>query len=299
MSSRYFSPSQYFHTFAAHEPVLHLEPGDILTTTTLDAHGYDAAGQSAAPRSNPLSGPFRINGAQPGDTLVIQIQRLMPTRSYGFSYRNLRSNVVPPVLVPQLPPKELMHWHLDLAANTARPEDPPAVLPGLTIPLKPVLGCIGVAPERDQAFSSYTCGNFGGNLDSTMITAGTTLYLPVFVRGALLFIGDGHAAQCHGELAGTGIEVPMEVELKVDILPGKNISMPRGHNTWQRFTIGIDRPMENALQLAVGEMLAWLQEDPGLSMNEACLVLGQTAKFELGNVISPAYSIACLLDKSF
>jgi acetamidase/formamidase len=113
-----------------------------------------------------------------------------------------------------------------------------------------------------------------------------TLYLPVFYEGALLFLGDGHAAQSHGEIAGTGIEVTMEVELGIDLLPSKNISMPRGENPAQRFTLGIDRPLENALQAAVSEMLIWLQED-GLNMDDACQLLGQAARFELGQRHQP------------
>ena len=296
MTAHFYSPLTYHNTFGSHPAVFTLQPGDTITTTTLDAHGYDSAGAAAAQRSNPLSGPFAVRGARPGDTLVVHIQRLTPNRAYGFSYRNLRPNVVLPGMVPRLPPREAVRWLLDLHTNTARPEIPPATLPGFNIPLSPMLGCIGVAPDREQSIISYNCGNFGGNLDSPRVVPGVTLYLPVFCEGALLYLGDGHAAQSHGELAGTGIEVPMEVEIGIDLLPSKTISMPRGEDAAQRFTLGIDRPLENALQAAVTEMLIWLQED-GLSMDDACQLLGQAARFELGNVISPAYSIACLLDK--
>jgi acetamidase/formamidase len=296
MASHFFSPLEYHNTFGPHAAVFTLQPGDTITTTTLDAHGYDSIGAAVGQRSNPLTGPFAVHGAHPGDTLVVHILRLTPNRSYGFSYRDLRPNVVLPGMVPQLPPREAVRWLIDTQNNTAVPETPPATLPGLSIPLNPMLGCLGVAPDRGQSIISYNCGIFGGNIDSSRIAPGITLYLPVFNEGALLFLGDGHAAQSHGEIAGTGIEVTMEVELGIDLLPSKNISMPRGENPAQRFTLGIDRPLENALQAAVSEMLIWLQED-GLSMDDACQLLGQAARFELGNVISPAYSIACLLDK--
>jgi amidase len=297
MTAHFFSPLTYHNTFGSHAAVFTLQPGDTITTTTLDAHGYDSTGAAVAQRSNPLTGPFAVHGARPGDTLAVHILRLTPNRSYGFSYRNLRPSVVLPGMVPQLPPRETVRWLVDLHTNTARPEIPPATLPGLSIPLNPMLGCIGVAPDRGQSIISYNCGNFGGNMDTSCITPGVTLYLPVFCEDALLFLGDGHAVQSHGELAGTGIEVSMEVELGIDLLPSKAISMPRGETNAQRFTLGIDRPLENALQAAVTEMLNWLQED-GLSMDDACQLLGQAARFELGNVISPAYSIACLLDKN-
>lgn len=296
MTAHFFSPLTYHNTFGSHAAVFTLQPGDTITTTTLDAHGFDSTGAAAALRPNPLTGPFAVHGARPGDTLVIHILRLTPNRAYGFSYRNLRLNVVQPGMVAQLPPREVVRWLVDLHTNTARPETPPVTLPDLSIPLSPMLGCIGVAPDREQSIISYNCGNFGGNMDASCITPGVTLFLPVYVEGALLFLGDGHAVQSHGELAGTGIEVPMEVEFGIDLLPSKTISMPRGENSDQRFTLGIDRPLENALQAAVTEMLIWLQED-GLSMDDACQMMGQAARFELGNVISPAYSIACLLDK--
>ncbi len=296
MTAHFFSPLTYHNTFGSHAAVFTLQPGDTITTTTLDAHGFDSSGAAVAERSNPLTGPFAVRGARPGDTLAVHILRLTPNRSYGFSYRNLRPNVVLPGMVPQLPPREAVRWLVDLTTQTTRPETPPATLPGLSIPLSPMLGCIGVAPDRRQSIISYNCGNFGGNMDSPRITPGITLYLPVFSEGALLFLGDGHAVQSHGELAGTGIEVSMEVEIGIDLLPAKTISMPRGENSAQRFTLGIDRPLENAMQAAVTEMLIWLQED-GLSMDDACQLVGQAARFELGNVISQSYSIACLLDK--
>ncbi len=293
-----YAPTRYYNTFGPHEPVIWLEPGDTLVTTTLDAHGFDADGEARSHRPNPLTGPFGVRSARPGDVLKVHLLHLTPNRSHGFSYRNLRGNIVPPAFVPFLPPREEVRWQVDLEAGVTRPEDPPKHLRDFTVPLLPVLGCIGVAPSLEQSITSYTCGNFGGNINSISIAAGATLYLPVFVEGALLFIGDGHAAQSHGEIAGTGIEVSLDVALEVDLVYGSQISMPRGENEIQRFTIGIDRTLETALQQAVGEMIVWLQDDPGLSVDEACMLLGQVAQFEVGNVVSPSYSMGCKLDKA-
>ncbi len=299
MARKIYSPDRYWNTFGPHEPALWLEPGDTLATTTLDAHGFDSTGAELSHRPNPLTGPFGMRGAKPGDTLKVRLLRLAPNRPHGFSYRNLRGNIVPPAIVPFLPPREEMVWQVDLEAGVTRPENPPEQVPGLAVPIRPVLGCIGVAPDLGQSITSYTCGSFGGNIDSVAVAEGVTLYLPVFVDGALLFVGDGHAVQSHGEIAGTGVEVSMEVEFAVDLLPGQKIVMPRGENAVQRFTIGIDRSLEAALQQSVAEMISWLQDDPGLSVDEACLLLGQTAQFELGNVVSPSYSMLCKLGAEF
>ncbi len=297
MATKNFSPTRYWNTFGPHEPALWLEPGDMLITTTLDAHGFGPDGAELSHRPNPLTGPFAIRGAQPGDAIKLRLLRLTPNRPHGFSYRNLRGNIVPPAIVPFLPPREEMRWQIDLEAGVTRPETPPAALPDLAIPIRPVLGCIGVAPDLGQSITSYTCGSFGGNINSVSITEAVTLYLPVFVEGALLFIGDGHAVQSHGEIAGTGVEVSMEVALEVDLLPKEKIVMPRGENAIRRFTIGIDRTLETAMQQSVAEMLSWLQDDPGLSVDEACLLLGQAACFEVGNVVSPSYSMVCQVDR--
>ncbi len=298
MATVTYAPARYYNTFGPHEPALWLEPGDTLVTTTLDAHGFDADDAARSHRPNPLTGPFGVRGARPGDMLKVRLTRLTPNRFHGFSYRNLRGNIVPPAFVPFLPPREEARWQIDLEAGMTWPENPPENLRGLSIPLQPVLGCIGVAPQLEQSITSYTCGNFGGNIDSVSITQGVDLFLPVFVEGALLFIGDGHAVQSHGEIAGTGIEVSMEVALEVDLIPGKQISMPRGESATHRFTLGIDRSLENALQQSVAEMIVWLQDDPGLSVDEACMLLGQAAQFEVGNVVSPSYSMGCKLEKS-
>ena len=183
MATVAFSPTIYYNTFGPHPPALELNPGDTLITDILDTYGVDAAGNKVAERPNPVVGPFHIAGARPGDTLVVKIKRLVPTRSWGMSYRTLRPTVVPAALVPELPPREIVRWTVDRAHGVVYPEDAPAGLKSLRIPIQPVLGCIGVAPTLNQLISTYTCGSFGGNMDSPRVTPGSTLYLPVICGG--------------------------------------------------------------------------------------------------------------------
>ncbi len=124
-----------------------------------------------------------------------------------------------------------------------------------------MLGCFGVAPPGGQAISTATSGQHGGNMDYRGFVSGVTVYFPVFVPGALLLVGDGHAIQGDGEISGTGIEISFDVRFTVDLLKGKQIHWPRGENEAYIFTVGNARPLDQALQHATTEMVRWLQDD--------------------------------------
>lgn len=166
-------------------------------------------------------------------------------------------------------------------------------LRSLTLPLAPMLGCFGVAPAGGQAISTATSGPYGGNMDYRGFVTGATVYLPVFVPGALFFLGDGHAVQGDGEIVGTGIEVSFEVQFTVHLLKGKAIGWPRGENAEYCFTVGNARPLDQAVQHATTEMLHWLEEDYGLDALGAGTLLGQVVEYDLGNVFDPAYTMVC------
>ncbi len=160
-----------------------------------------------------------------------------------------------------------------------------------------MLGCFGVAPPLGQAISTATSGPYGGNMDYRRFGPGTTAYFPVFARGALFFLGDGHFAQGDGEIVGTGIETSFEVEFTVSVLKGRTMGWPRGETTQHMFTVGNARPLDQALQHATTEMIAWLGADFGLNALAASHVLGQTVRYDVANVFNPAYSVACRLEK--
>jgi acetamidase/formamidase len=127
---------------------------------------------------------------------------------------------------------------------------------------------------------------------------GATVYLPVSVPGALLFLGDGHAVQGAGEILGQGIEVSMDVRVTVHVLKGLRCGWPRGEDERYIFTLGNARPLDQALQHATTEMLRWLQEAWQLDARAAHMLLGQGVEYEVGNVIDPAYTMACKLPKA-
>jgi acetamidase/formamidase len=276
---------------------LHIADGDTVITTTVDAHGCDEQGRQITEGGNPQTGPFFVEGAEPGDTLVLHLDRLTPNRPTGWSGTALAPNVVDPAYVRELPEQSTAQWQIAPDGASARLISPEIALGQLSLPLAPMLGCFGVAPYRKQAISTATSAEHGGNMDYRGFVAGVTVYFPVFAPGALLFVGDGHALQGDGEIVGTGIEISFEVQFTVRILKGKRIGWPRGENGDYIFTVGNARPLEQALQHATTEMMCWLQEDYGLDAHGAGILLGQCVEYDLGNVFDPAYTMVCKVPK--
>jgi acetamidase/formamidase len=297
MATHRFQPTHYYTAIGSHEPVLHIAAGDTVITTTVDAVGLDANGEKVAEAGNPQTGPFYITEAEPGDTLVVYLDRVYPNRDSGISATVVAPNVVDPGAARSLPEGPEGHWQIDRAQGTATLTTPETTLGHLTLPLAPMLGCFGVAPPRGQAISTDTSGEHGGNMDYRGFVAGVTVYFPVFMPGALLHVGDGHAVQGDGEIVGTGIEISCDVQFTVQVLKGRRIGWPRGENADYIFTVGNARPLDQALQHATTEMIQWLATDYGLDVIGASILLGQCVEYEVGNVFDPAYTMVCKVPK--
>lgn len=266
----------------------------------MDNAGRDQSDQHVTPGGNPQTGPFYIENAEPGDTLAVRFDKLWPNRSMGRTSITIAPHVVDPDYVTQMSGERIgAEWELDLEKGTATLMKPETKLGRLVLPLDPMLGCFGVAPSRGQAISSGTSSTHGGNMDYRGFASGVTVYFPVFVPGALLFMGDGHAVQGHGEIVGTGIEVSFDVQFTVQLLKGKRINWPRAENEEYILTAGNARPLDQALQHATTEMVRWLQEDFGLDALSTHILLGQCVEYEVGNVFDPAYTMICKLKKQF
>ena len=297
MAIHAFRPTHYHTAIGSHPPVLHIVSGDTVVTTTVDAWGKDASGTEVTPRGNPQTGPFYVDGAEPGDTLMVMLDRISPSRSIGYTRTVVAPNVVDPAYARELPESGVAEWRIDDKSGTATLLKNDTRLGSLTIPLAPMLGCFGVAPSKGQAISTDTSAEHGGNMDYRGFIAGVTVYFPVFAPGALLHVGDGHATQGDGEIVGTGIEISMEVQFTVRLIKGKRIRWPRGENSQYIFTVGNARPLDQAVQHATTEMLRWLSEDYGLDTVSASILLGQSVEYDLGNVFDPAYTMVCKLPK--
>ncbi len=310
-----FAPNHYHHTLGSHAPVLTLQPGDRVRTTTVDAAGVDAAGAQVTHGPNPTTGPFAIAGAQPGDTLQVTLHAITPNRPMGWSGTALAANVVEPEAAIYLPrPRKGGDadglWEVDVAANRATLVGPGSDgsadaagtrLAGLTLPLAPMIGCFGVAPAGGEAISTATSGQHGGNMDWRGFTAGVVVRFPVFVPGALFFLGDVHARQGHGEIAGTGIEISADVEFSVELLrdrPQPSPAWPQADDGAFLCTVGNARPLEQALQHATTAMAQLLQVKYGLEARSAQTLMGQVVEYEIANVFNPAFSVVCKMPKA-
>ena len=302
MTTHHFQPTHYYNSLGSHDPVLRIQPGDTVVTTTVDARGQDASGAQVARPGNPMTGPFYIEGAEPGDTLVVHLEKLTPNRPFGWTRCMIAPNVVDPEYTPHLPwstneSQGLASWAMDLTAGTATLVEPVTKLGKLALPLNPMVGCFGVAPDGGQAISTATSAQHGGNMDYNGFVAGVTVYFPVFVAGALFHLGDGHAIQGDGEIVGTGIEISFDVQFTVDLRKGQRSYWPRGENRDYIFTVGNARPLDQCVQHATTEMVRWLQEEYGLDAVGAHLLMGQAVKYDLGNIFDPAYTMVCKIPK--
>jgi amidase len=218
MARHNFVPTRYSNVLATLPPVLEIASGDSVVTTTLDAAGFGHDGAQHAPRGNPMTGPFFVTGAEPGDALLVTIERMTPNRKTGWTYSPLAPGVLDPGMLHELPKRERYEWAVDAQAGTVKLLEPSARIKDWSFPLAPMLGCFGVTPERGQAISTATSGPNGGNMDYRLFGPGATIAFPIFADGALFFLGDGHACQGDGEIAGTGVETSFKVEFSLAAL---------------------------------------------------------------------------------
>src|SRR5690625_2969457 len=266
MTEHQFTPKFYYNTIGSHQPVLNINSGDSVITSTVDALGWDK-NNHVTRRGNPMTGPFYVNGSEPGDTLAIHFDYIYPNRDWGFTANAISEDIVESKTVRQLHERDIdIKWNLDHPDGNTQISDANHALSDIQLPMKPFMGCFGLAPPLNQFISTDTSGNYGGNMDYGKFVAGTTAYFPVFVEGALIHLGDGHALQGDGEIVGTGIEVSMDVKFTVKLIKNKKIHWPRGESDTHIFTIGNARPIEKAIQHATTEMVDLLHEDYHLNI---------------------------------
>ena len=297
-----FKATTYYNTFSfAHPPALRINPGDRVVTKTIDARGADENGIKVAPGPNPQIGPFYVEGAEPGDVLVVRLEKIEPNRDSAFSSSVLAPYAADPSFLryEALDQQQTETWELDRVERVARPTTTAFRQQGIEIPFRPMLGCIGVAPPRKEAVWTATPGEFGGNLDYFGMIAGTTVMLPVAEPGALLFIGDGHARQGEGEVVGNALEVSMDVEFSVDLIKDKEIGWPRIETDEYIIVLGSARPLLQALQHATTELQRWLMTDYGYDERGSSLLMGHALEYEVVQVVDPHFTIAAKMSKEF
>jgi acetamidase/formamidase len=178
-----------------------------------------------------------------------------------------------------------------------RLKNPSEHLKNYTVKLEPMLGCIATAPPGHMAFRTGFLGSYGGNLDYNQVREGAVVYLPVYAPGALLFVGDGHAAQGDGELTGDALETSMDVEFTVELAKGEQLNMPRVENSEYVMCLGIANSLPEALQTATTELARWMEREYKLTANESAIVLGTALQYNIAEVIDPQIHIVAKVRK--
>jgi amidase len=285
-----FKPGVFYRQFSPfYAPVLKINPGDSVHTTTVDAGGVDANNIRRATGGNPQTGPFFINGAMPGDTLVIHINKLRLNRDWAGSDDSLVESAL----------NSDLRWTLDRERNIATPTHPGEHMTHFAVPLKPMLGCIATADGPAAAPpGTGDSGSNGGNMDFNEIVEGATVYLPVSNPGALLYVGDGHAVMGDGEVTGNALETSMDVDFTVDVLPGKRIGGPRVETPQDFISMGLDGSLDDAFRDATSNMANWLSEDYKLTPSEIAQVLGVAAEYHVSEVADRNSGVTLKLKKS-
>lgn len=291
------SPDSYYITFSsAHPPLAHVRPGDTVITKCLDSRGRDEAGKLIFDADNVLTGPFYIEGAEPGDTLVVRLDRVRLNRDWGWNGIRIATGALAPETIEQLFPanccdewlqpgrRNALRWNLDRSRGVLTPSRALGERVRLEFPAHPALGCIGVAPPNQQAIDSGPMGTYGGNMDYNAMDEGAIVYLPVYEPGAYFMLGDGHAGFGDGELLGDGTETSLEVQFTVDLIKKHPIGWPRVEHPDSIVTLGCaPGGIERGFRSAISEMIAWLTTDYGLSPQEAHVTLGMAAELRVAS----------------
>ncbi len=299
-------PEELKYNFASAPPVLRIKSGDTVETWTENALGpavkKPGDTMAADQRPNPNTGPFYIEGAEPGDTLAVRLISIEPAHDWalgiaGPGFGGLTQTRYTPMLDQSIP-ERMWYYRIDKQARTVEFSALDSDFK-IKLPLRPFLGCLGVAPADDESRSTIVPEFFGGNMDTPEVRAGTTVYFPVNAPGALLYLGDGHAAQGEGEIAGTAAEVAMNVSFKVELIKGRRITTPRLEDETHLMTAGSYRPLEDAMRIASRELIQWMVEDYGLSALDAYELLSVAMESNVSQIVDPNYTVVVKIKKEY
>jgi acetamidase/formamidase len=250
---------------------------------------------------NPQTGPFYVEGAEPGDTLVLHFVDMVPARSWGASslipfFGGLTGTDRTATLQEPLPERTWI-YQVDSARNTVTFEAQDSAV-SLELPIAPMLGTVGVAPASGEVRTSLVPDKFGGNMDTPEMRPGSTCYLGVNVEGALFSVGDGHYRQGEGEACGTAVEGAMNTTLVVELIKGGAPVWPRIEDDEHLMVVGSSRPLEDAWRAGQVDMVLWFGELFGLSRLDAYQLLSQISQVPLANVVDTNYSVVTKVAKA-
>jgi acetamidase/formamidase len=267
----------YYEYSRHNEPRLRIDPGETIVVESEDAFSgqirtdEDRRDRTKRPYGNPQTGPIWVNGAEPGDSLAVTIREIRPligqcsTRTGDAMMLAQWLGSDCPHGVHVCPIKDgQIHWSDDV-----------------TIPYRPMLGCIGTAPDTGVP-TTMPAGPHGGNMDIIEVCPGSTVHLPVFVPGAYLYLGDAHAAMGHGELSASGLEMPAESVITVNLVKGKKLTGVRIETADEIMTVATGCPMERASAEAFARLILWMEADYGWNRWRAYDLLTHVARISVG-----------------
>jgi amidase len=299
------APDTFWNTlWRGHPVVARIKPGDVVITRTLDAGGRDERNVLRAQPSNPMVGPIYIEGADPGDGIAVTFRKIRPNRGTAWSFYRLGLFALTPGMIEGIYPNnykpdlvrpgrsDLLVWDVDTARNTVKLREPVSSRHRLEFPMEPMLGVVGVAPAGDFAPTSGPSREYGGNMDFNEIREGSTVLLPVFHTGALLFVADGHALMADGEPTGAGIETSMDVEFTVEIRKAAQLTGPRVLTRDHIISVGSQAEFisntDRGVQLATSDMVRWLTRDYGMEPWAAHMLIGAKGEYEIVTLMGSA-----------
>jgi len=292
------------------KPVLEINSGDTVTigaVTSTSPADFEAGGidpslipqahqeiwreydvKDKGPGGHILTGPIYIREAEPGDTLEVHIKDVRITAPFGFNRNHHGRGALP----EDFPYYAIRILKLDLERMTSE------VFPGVIIPLRPFFGNLGVAPIPGQGrISSGPPGIHGGNMDHKELIAGTVLYLPVHVKGALFSAGDGHAVQGDGEVNVSALETFVEGTFRFRVLKNKRIRWPRAETPTHFITMGLDEDLDIAAKIAVREMIDYLHEEKGINSEYAYMITSLIVDLHVTQIVDIVKGIHAMLPK--
>ncbi|MFD1546627.1 acetamidase/formamidase family protein [Nonomuraea guangzhouensis] len=303
------SPEEFGYTFGGRAPVAKVRPGTIVELFTEDCFGGrvrtvdDLPSQVCEfPYLNPVTGPFHVMGAEPGDTLALHFISITPARDWAVSttFPHFGALTGTHTTAMLQPPLEERVWRYDLdtakgvAVYHARNSDY-----SVELPLDPMHGTVGVAPAANEARMTITPDAHGGNMDTPELRAGVTVYLGVNVAGGLFSIGDGHGRQGHGEVCGTAVEAAMNTVVAVELIKGVATPWPRMEDDLHLMSTGSARPLEDAYRISQHDLVTWTSALTGLDTLDAYQLVSQGGQAPVGNVCDTNYTMVAKLPKSY
>ncbi|WP_232667538.1 acetamidase/formamidase family protein [Pseudonocardia sp. TRM90224] len=303
------APDEVSYTFGGRPAVRKVAPGTILEIYTEDCFGGRVRTLDDLPSAvchlsslNPVTGPFHVEGAQPGDTIALHFVSITPARDWAVSttfphFGALTRTQSTALLHPPLE-ERVWRYDIDLARGVAVFEARRSEF-RMELPLDPMHGTVGVAPAAGEARMTITPDAHGGNMDTPELRAGTTIYLGVNVEGGLFAIGDGHARQGHGEVCGTAVESAMNTVVAVELIKNVATPWPRLENDHSLMSSGSARPLEDAYRISQHDLVTWSATLTGLDELDAYQLVSQAGVAPVGNVCDPNYTMVAAIPKTY